>query len=336
MRIKEKVAYLSGLLDGIEYEKDSKEGKVFDAILDVLDEIADEIDNMADSVDDLEDFVEALDEDVDDLEELLGLDDDDDDDDDDPNRFTPRVRRCSSLKSGKTPPGTPGRKKIVRFADVLGLDLADVRTFMDEIPKIPRSAYEDLQCSELLDTTSSSLREGTLSDIQVSACISGTTQQDRCLIPLFQQPSGQPYFIDRIRDDFVCLENAVVTDRVSYCVTGTVRVRNLDFHKTVHVRYTLDGWKTFADLQATYVSNSCDGFSDKFSFTLYAHTLQVGQRLEFAIRFQCRGGQYWDSNRGANYSFQCLPPADHISYVPMSMPMSIPITPDDHIPSSFY
>jgi len=260
----------------------------------------------------------------------------DDDDEDDPNRFTPRVRRCSSLKTGKTPPGTPGHKKIVRFADVLGLDLADVRTFMDEIPKIPRSAYEDLQCSELLDTTSSSLREGTLSDIQVSTCMSGTTQPDRCLIPFFQQPGGQPYFIDRVRDDFVCLENAVVTDRATYCVIGTVRVRNLDFHKSVHVRYTLDGWKTFADLQATYVSNSCDGFSDKFSFTLYAHTLQVGQRLEFAIRFQCRGGQYWDSNRGANYSFQCLPPADHASYVPMPMPMSIPITPDDHIPSSFY
>ncbi|GFG37628.1 hypothetical protein Cfor_03885 [Coptotermes formosanus] len=261
---------------------------------------------------------------------------DDDDDDDDPNRSTPRVRRCSSLKTGKTPPGTPGRKKIVRFADVLGLDLADVRTFLDEIPKIPLSAYDDLQCSELLDTTSSSLRDGPLSDIMMSTCMGGTTKQDRCLIPLFQQPAGQPYFIDRVRDEFVCLENAVVTDRVSYCVSGTVRVRNLDFHKSVHVRYTLDGWKTFADLQATYVANSCDGFSDKFSFTLYAHTLQVGQRLEFAIRFHCRGGQYWDSNRGANYAFQCLPPADHSSYVPLSMPVPVPISPDDHIPSSFY
>lgn len=262
--------------------------------------------------------------------------DDDEDDDDDPNRSIPRVRRCSSLKTGKTPPGTPGRKKIVRFADVLGLDLADVRTFLDEIPKIPLSAYEDLQCSELLDTASSSLREGTLSDILVATCKNGACKPDRCLIPLFQQPAGQPYFVDRIRDGFVCLENAVVTDRVSYCVSGTVRVRNLDFHKSVHVRYTLDGWKTFADLQATYVPNSCDGFSDKFNFTLYAHTLQLGQRLEFAIRFQCRGAQYWDSNRGANYAFQCLPPADHTSYMPLSMPMPIPISPDDHISSSFY
>lgn len=58
-----------------------------------------------------------------------------------------RVRRCSSLKTGKTPPGTPGRKKIVRFADVLGLDLADVKTFLDEIPTVPRSAYADLHIS---------------------------------------------------------------------------------------------------------------------------------------------------------------------------------------------
>jgi hypothetical protein len=52
-----------------------------------------------------------------------------------------RIQRSSSLKTGKTPPGTPGRKKIVRFADVLGLDLADVRTFLDEIPNVPTSAF---------------------------------------------------------------------------------------------------------------------------------------------------------------------------------------------------
>jgi len=53
-----------------------------------------------------------------------------------------RIQRSTSLKSGKTPPGTPGRKKIVRFADALGLDLADVRTFLDEIPNVPTSAYK--------------------------------------------------------------------------------------------------------------------------------------------------------------------------------------------------
>ncbi|XP_018320728.1 glycogen-binding subunit 76A isoform X1 [Agrilus planipennis] len=221
----------------------------------------------------------------------------------------PRVRRCSSLKTGKTPPGTPGRKKIVRFADVLGLDLADVRTFLDEIPKIPVSAYEDLKDAEF-NSVPQSVIQSTL-----GYTVASVAQPDRILMSLFQQPGGQPDFLDRVRDKIVCLENAMVKDPIDLSIAGTVRVRNLDFNKSVHIRYTLDGWKTFADLQATYVPNSCDGFSDKFTFLIYAHTLAVGQRLEFAIRFHCKGFQYWDNNNGVNYIFQCLP-GNNVSFTP--------------------
>lgn len=51
-----------------------------------------------------------------------------------------RYQRSSSLKSGKTPPGTP-MKKIVRFADAMGLDLTDIKVFLDEIPRVPKEAY---------------------------------------------------------------------------------------------------------------------------------------------------------------------------------------------------
>lgn len=224
----------------------------------------------------------------------------------------PRVRRCSSLKTGKTPPGTPGRKKIVRFADVLGLDLADVRTFLDEIPKIPNSAYEDLRDVDLNDPLSDSPVEST------TIPVIGGTRPEKMLMALFQQPGGLPNFLDRVRDQQVCLENAVVSDPTILAISGTVRVRNLDFNKSVHIRYTLDLWKTYADLQATYVQNSCDGFSDKFSFVLYANNLPVGQRLELAVRFHCKGCQYWDNNNGANYCFQCLPATQRNSITPIA------------------
>ncbi|XP_055843992.1 glycogen-binding subunit 76A [Episyrphus balteatus] len=200
-----------------------------------------------------------------------------------------RVRRCSSLKTGKTPPGTPGRKKIVRFADVLGLDLADVKTFLDEIPNIPKSAFEDLEIME------------SEPPIQLGP------KSDKLLMPLFQQPGGLPTFLDLVREKQVSLENAAVSDHINHTINGSVRVRNLDFHKSVHIRYTIDNWRTYADLQGTYVDNSCDGFSDKFTFVLYGNSMQVGQRLEFAVRFQCKGQQFWDNNFGANYCFQCLP-----------------------------
>ncbi|CRK89901.1 CLUMA_CG003633, isoform B [Clunio marinus] len=199
-----------------------------------------------------------------------------------------RVRRCSSLKTGKTPPGTPGRKKFVRFADVLGLDLADVRTFLDEVPRVPKSAFEDLE-------------------VGGNATVDLRPPVEKVLIPMFQQPGCLPGFIDRVRDKQVCLESAAVTDPVSLTITGCVRVRNLDFHKSVYVRYTFDNWRSYADLSATYVENSCDGFSDKFSFVLFGLALQLGQRVEMAVRFHAKGEQYWDNNYGTNYCFQCLP-----------------------------
>lgn len=64
------------------------------------------------------------------------------------------------------------------------------------------------------------------------------------LMVLFQQPGGMPDFLERVKENQVCLENALVTDPVNLSVSGTVRVRNLDFNKSVHVRYTLDSWKT--------------------------------------------------------------------------------------------
>ncbi|CAK9804001.1 Glycogen-binding subunit 76A [Anthophora plagiata] len=238
-----------------------------------------------------------------------------------------KIRRSSSLKTGKTPPGTPGRKKIVRFADVLGLDLADVRTFLDEIPKIPNSAYSDLIYDDIFQKDTSPVNNVTnnfqwgikyVDNRRGSACIMAPRKLDRTLVPLFQQPGGLPNFLDLVRERRVCLENVLVQDPISLCIQGTVRVINLDFHKSVHIRYTQNSWRNFSDLQATYVLNSCDGFSDKFSFVLYCHTLAVGQRLEFAVRFQCKGEQYWDNNTGANYCFQCLPTSSAVGYIPIT------------------
>ncbi|XP_033210643.1 glycogen-binding subunit 76A [Belonocnema kinseyi] len=236
-----------------------------------------------------------------------------------------RVRRCSSLKTGKTPPGTPGRKKIVRFADVLGLDLADVRTFLDEIPKVPNSAYSDLIYDDLVfhkdpSPINCGVQSWSARYLDNNRKTSTLKKPDKVLVPLFQQPGGLPNFLDFVRDRRVCLENALVCDLVNLCITGTVRVLNVDFHKSVHLRYTLNSWKSYSDLQATYVPNSCDGFSDKFSFVLYCHTLRFGQRLEFAVRFQAKGTQYWDNNLGVNYCFQCLPATPEVGYIPITSP----------------
>lgn len=88
---KEKVAYLKGLLDGINTE-DQNQKKLFDAIVDVLEAIADEneihqamLEDIGETLDDVVEEVDELDDVI--CEELYGECDDDDedyfDDDDD-------------------------------------------------------------------------------------------------------------------------------------------------------------------------------------------------------------------------------------------------------------
>ncbi len=67
--ITEKVAYLKGLMNGLDIDLTSKEGKLFNAILDVLDEMALSIVDVEEAYDELQEVVDAIDEDLGELEE---------------------------------------------------------------------------------------------------------------------------------------------------------------------------------------------------------------------------------------------------------------------------
>ena len=82
MGISEKVAYLKGLMEGLNIDEQTNEGKLFTAIVDVLDEIALEIEDLTDEVMELGDGLDVVSDDLSDVEDIVYDDDDDDDDDD--------------------------------------------------------------------------------------------------------------------------------------------------------------------------------------------------------------------------------------------------------------
>jgi len=198
---------------------------------------------------------------------------------------TERPRRSTSLKTYKTPPGTPSRKKGVRFADALGLDLESVRHILnlDSPPKIPDYAVKDLQVG---------LEE------------EHKTEGARYLSAIFSQPGARPDFMQRVLRDKVALENCLVDDK-SMTVTGTVRVANISYHKHVTIRTTLNNWLTYEDVPATYVAGSHDTMTDRFSFTITVpYYFNVGNRLEFCLKY-VSDGEWWDNNYGSNYAIIC-------------------------------
>lgn len=65
----EKVAYLNGLIDGMEMEETTKEGKAISVIAEILEDIIETLDDMDEEQAEMEEYVELMDDDLSILEE---------------------------------------------------------------------------------------------------------------------------------------------------------------------------------------------------------------------------------------------------------------------------
>jgi len=78
MDICEKIAYIKGLAEGLSLDDSTKEGKILNAIIDLLGDITEEICDIEDGCDELMEQIDAVDEDLASLEEIIYEDDEDD------------------------------------------------------------------------------------------------------------------------------------------------------------------------------------------------------------------------------------------------------------------
>ncbi|KAM6053988.1 protein phosphatase 1 regulatory subunit 3D [Chlamydotis macqueenii] len=189
-------------------------------------------------------------------------------------------------------PGCQSRMNRVRFADALGLELTEVKVFQaGEDPSIPLHVLSRLSINSDLWYSSSDL-EFTM----------------QCLVPDFQQPADCMDFSSRLQEQQVCLERVASSD---LGLSGTIQVRNVAFEKRVSVRYTFNQWKSLHEVCAHWHNsipekNGQDQV-DVFTFFLPVppFLLQVCSVVQFAARYQVNGQEYWDNNRGKNYSLTC-------------------------------
>ena len=81
MTLSERTAYLPGLMEGMEIDTETKEGKLFKAIIETLDDMALTVSDVEDVVDAICDELDVIEEDLETVEEYL-LDEEDYDEDD--------------------------------------------------------------------------------------------------------------------------------------------------------------------------------------------------------------------------------------------------------------
>ncbi len=196
-----------------------------------------------------------------------------------------------------------------------------MKHFLDDVPKVPKSAYDDLECEppgEWSDSDDVKQNKPENSPAEAfkafsmamsprgggASTLTAPRSMDN-LVPMFAQPGSQPDVHDVLRERKVCLDHAHSPH--PGVVVGACWVTNLGFEKSVSVRYTLDEWATTSDIDCNYVKGSCDGFSDRFAFELRFPPVAAGRRLQFCLHFEAPGtGDFWDSNGGNNYVFQCV------------------------------
>ena len=171
-----------------------------------------------------------------------------------------------------------------------------MKTFADEIPRIPRAAFEDLDV-DMSDYEVGSPSLNSSFGVTAPPPIPGTT-----FVPMFSQPGTQPHFLHIVMEKKVCLENSSMDGSES--LSGLVRVMNLSFQKEVVVRWTVDNWRTSEETLCSYVNGSSNGSTDQFSFKLKVGKLAVGSRIHLCIKYSMGEETVWDSNNGDNYTFQ--------------------------------
>uniref|UniRef100_A0A8C9P1B1 Protein phosphatase 1 regulatory subunit 3E n=1 Tax=Spermophilus dauricus TaxID=99837 RepID=A0A8C9P1B1_SPEDA len=191
-------------------------------------------------------------------------------------------------------PGAPGaacrpgcsRQLRVRFADALGLELAQVKVFnAGDDPSVPLHVLSRLAINSDLCCSSQDL-EFTL----------------RCLVPDFPPPVEAADFGERLQRQLVCLERVTCSD---LGISGTVRVRNVAFEKQVTVRYTFSSWRNAHEAVARWRGPAgSEGTEDVFAFgfPVPPFLLELGSRVHF----------YWDNNDSRDYSLTCRNHALHM------------------------
>ncbi|USB33091.1 carbohydrate-binding protein [Paenibacillus sp. YPG26] len=84
--------------------------------------------------------------------------------------------------------------------------------------------------------------------------------------------------------------------------SGGVYLKNLDYTKTVKVRYTTDNWNTTKEGYASYYAPAnSDGSVQEWHFSFNNIDSGVSQ-IKYAISYTVNGQTYWDNNYGSNYT----------------------------------
>nr|XP_002121583.1 protein phosphatase 1 regulatory subunit 3B [Ciona intestinalis] len=214
--------------------------------------------------------------------------------------------------------GSKRKDKKVTFADTQGYSLTLTKYLTESTNEPPKSM------------TSGTLIRQLVKNLNLSSSDTDSSTKEQKFAFKFTQPvANYVEFKRSLEQHNVSLENIVVKN--SLCISGTVKVKNLSFDKTVSVRITFDNWKSYSDHKCQYVKNAYEnGALDTFQFNVDVPQCQ-SEDIQMCFQYVCDAGEFWDNNRGQNYVISVInnrssieksksPVANHLSNISTHAP----------------
>lgn len=224
------------------------------------------------------------------------------DDDHFPQRRTILVKRSKSLNGAiessplkKEPRSNPTSPKRVHFADADGQSLVEVKNFFsNDLSDFVRQFNHNGQVKPML--AKPMLVKSWSAPALIFENNSGKlTLPCFSLKPCFRLPESYD-LVSRVSSNNVCLENVMTDARI---LTVSCRVKNLTYHKSISVRFTFDKWNSFTETHGNHIHHSVDGKTDRFDVVI--HVPKRVRRMEFAVKYETAGMEFWDNNACKNY-----------------------------------
>ena len=177
-------------------------------------------------------------------------------------------------------------KKQVSFADTIGKELTQVK----EIPNL--SIFEQSVDDEL--------------NLLINPITDEIPRQSISPVPTLKQVErknkwsyAKPDCIEKMHEHMVALQEIKLENNI---FKGKVRVMNINFEKTITIRWTKDNWKNSFNSSAKYFEDKWNKNHNSDSFLF--HLPCISGCIEFAIQYKTATQEYWDNNEGRNYQIR--------------------------------
>ncbi|CAF1033603.1 unnamed protein product [Adineta ricciae] len=226
-----------------------------------------------------------------------------------PSPVSPSNSLTNTLPGGLKRVGSTGAtKKMVRFADSVGRQLAQVqyiRSIADDDSKDSLWTKSDLYIPTVLNFEPKPWSF----DVAWTSKKLTESHVPKRFFCLYRQPNSEhpDIYLHEVWKSQIKLEHADIRLKLSATgeqyLHGTAWVTNAGYWKNVTVKYSFNRWLNTYEYDAQHRCHSNDFRNiDQFEFNI--DIPQDVDRIDFVLRYQVNGQEHWDNNEGKNYTLE--------------------------------